>query len=177
MADEQPLDLRALGEVDSPEVVREALRRFRRRLWTRYVWIGLAIVLGAVALLVGSRPSNLREEMEAANVRVFPQSPVWYASDLTFALAEVADLGDSFGLHFVVLRDPETSSWLWVNGATYSMGFGEYDQYVEVPKGTDGTIVVIVGRSGCLPRCAKQDEVTIDLAELGVPANVWKEEP
>ncbi len=176
MSDETPLDLRSLADVESPEVVREALRTFRRRLWTRYLWIGLAIVLGAVTLVVGNRPSNLREEMERADVRSAPASPVWHVGGLSIALAEVADLGDSTGLHFVVLPDAGSNASIWVGGSTYAMAWGDYDTYAKVPKGTNGTIEVTVGPSGCVPTCPKQESFAINLRKLRIPANVWREE-
>jgi len=43
--DEEPMDLRRLADVDEAEVVRDAVRRFRRRALVRSVW-ALVIVLG-----------------------------------------------------------------------------------------------------------------------------------
>ena len=186
MSDETPLDLRSLADVDSPEVAREALRTFRRRLWTRYLWIGLAIALGAVVLFVGSRPSNLREEMEAANVRAFPER-VWRVPGATIALEEVADLGDAMGLHFVFLPDPDTPSLgFWVEaehvgpgpGLTfplYGMQWGSFNSYVKMQKGPT-VLRVILGRTGCVPFCDQQEVLAIDLRELGMPESVWRAE-
>lgn len=50
--DEQPLDLRHLSEVSSPEVVREAVRRFRRRVLLRSAWLLLAVLVGAGLFLL-----------------------------------------------------------------------------------------------------------------------------
>jgi hypothetical protein len=176
MSDETPLDLRSLADVDSPEVVREALRTFRRRLWTRYLWIALAIVLAAVAIVVGNRPSNLREEVERANVRAFPAEAVWRVGGLSIALVEAADLGDSTGLHFIVLPDRDASGSIWVDGSTYAMGWGDYDTYTKIPKEEHGTVEVFVGRSGCLPFCQEQETLTIDFHKLHLPADIWRAE-
>jgi hypothetical protein len=170
-----PLDLRVLADVDSPEVVHEALRRFRRRMLTRYVWVALAIVFAAVALLVGGRPSDLREEMEKAHTRSFP-TLVWRIGGRSVALEEVADLGDDMGLHFVVLPDPgKWSSMIWVRGETESMGWGSYDTYVKLPKIVGDTIEVTVGAGGCAP-CPQRSTITVDFRELKVPRSVWRNE-
>jgi len=172
MSDESPLDLRTLADVESPEVVREALRTFRRRLWTRYVWIGLAIVFAGVAFVVGARPSDLREEMEDANLRVFPES-VWRLDDASVALVEVADLGDTMGLHFVALPDPGTPDLaLTVEGAVDALMPSRYDLYSEVLRSRD--ITVTVGPSRCRPGCEEQETLVLDLRELGVPENLWR---
>jgi hypothetical protein len=176
MSDETPLDLRALADVDSPEVVREALRTFRRRLWTRYLWIGTAIVLAGTAFVVGSRPSDLREEMEAANTRAFPEQ-TWRFDEVSVALEEVADLGDTMGLHFVVLPDPGAGNpSVWVRGELASMQTGSYDTYVETSKVDDGLLTTTVGPLWCQPNCARGETVTLDLRALHVPPSVWKED-
>jgi hypothetical protein len=177
MTDQPPLDLRSLGEVDEPEVVRAALRTFRRRLWTRYVWIGLAIVVAAVTLVVGGRPSNLKEEVEAANTITYPGDAVWRVGGSSVALEEVADLGETMGLHFVVVPDPgEAPPTLWVEGMTHSMGWNTYDTYVEASKTDDPRLTVTYGRA-CVPLCETQQSFTIDLRELDVPLSIWGGEP
>lgn len=47
---ERPLGLRELAEVDSPEIVRAALRRFRRRTAIRALWIAGALLVATVIL-------------------------------------------------------------------------------------------------------------------------------
>ena len=55
----EPLDLRTLAEVDESDVVKVALKTFRRRILTRYVWITLVIglVLAAVLVRLVPRPA------------------------------------------------------------------------------------------------------------------------
>jgi len=172
MSDESPLDLRTLADVESPEVVREALRTFRRRLWTRYVWIGLAIILAGLAFVVGSRPADLHEDMERANLRAFPET-VWRVGDASVALVEVADLGDTMGVHFVALPDPGTFGLsVWVDGAIDALTVAYYDFYSEVPKSRDVTITV--GPERCNPGCEDRETLVLDLRELGVPQNFWR---
>ena len=64
---EEPLDLRALADVDEPDVLREALRTFRRRVLTRYVWITVGIGLAIAAAVWGLQPSTLSERMDASS--------------------------------------------------------------------------------------------------------------
>jgi hypothetical protein len=54
--DEVPLDLAALAVTDSPDVVRTALRRFRRRVALRTAIV--VAVVAAVGLLLALRPST-----------------------------------------------------------------------------------------------------------------------
>ncbi len=178
MSDEQiPLDLRALADIDSPEVVRVALRTFRRRMLTRYVWVALAIVFAALALIASGRPSDLREEIEQAHTRSYPANSVWRVSDASIALAEVADLGDAVGLHFVLLPDPgKGSPGIWVHGEIASMKSGSYDTYLKLPKISGDTLEVTIGPERCLPNCSQQSTITIVFRQLMVPRNVWRSE-
>lgn len=52
MSEERPLDLLVLGQIEDAEVVRGALRRFRRRVLVRTVWV-LVFVLAAAAIVAG----------------------------------------------------------------------------------------------------------------------------
>jgi hypothetical protein len=177
VSERPPLDLRALGDVDEPDVVRAALRSFRRRLWTRYLWIGLAIILGSVAWVVGNRPSNLKEEVEAADTITYPADAVWRIEGSSIALEEVADLGGTMGIHFVVIPDPGTvAPTLWVEGETHSMGWNTYDTYVEAAKTTDPVLTLTYGK-GCVPSCERQQTLEIDLQRLHVPATTWRAAP
>lgn len=176
MSDQVPLDLRSLAEVDEPEVIRAALRRFRRRLWTRYLWVGLAIIGAVIALVVGARPSGLREEMEAADVRAFPATTYRF-EDVSVALTEVSDLGDTMGLHFVVVPDVGGANpAVAVEGVLLATGHGSHDNYIEAEKVSDGLLTMTVGGVWCVPNCKQGYEETIDLRELGVPPQVWREQ-
>lgn len=177
MSEQPPLDLRGLADVDSPEVVRAALKTFRRRLWTRYVWVGLAIVFAAAAFVWGGQPSDLREEIEASHLRSLPEQ-VWRVGGTSVALEEAADLGDYMGLHFVVLPDPgKNAPGIWVNGQVSSMwGYTVFDTYVKVPKDQTGRLEVTLGSASCLPDCPKGETFVIDLRQLMVTPDVWRAE-
>jgi hypothetical protein len=76
MSERPPLDLRSLADVDAPEVVHEALKAFRRRFWTRYLWIALVVGLAGMSFISGTKPSDVRERMEASSLRGVPYSDV-----------------------------------------------------------------------------------------------------
>ena len=186
MSEQAPLDLRGLADVDSPEVVRTALKTFRRRLWTRYVWIGLAIVFAAVAFIWGGQPSDLREEIEASHLRSFPEQ-VWRVGGASVALEEAADLGDYMGLHFVALPDPggrsvrlcvvgaEPQSLTTGPGGSGAMTWGAYDYYVRLPKSLSSVIEVAVG-GPCPSSQPNPNVITVDLRKLMIPPSIWRAE-
>lgn len=177
MADQAPLDLRALADVEEPEVVHEALRRFRRRVWTRYVWVGLAIVFAVIALIVADQPRDLRDEVEAADARTYPNDAVWRVNETTIALDQVVDLGDAYAMRFFVIPDRDASRSVSVTGAIAMMGVDTYEAYAKLPKRGDGTFTMVVGPTRCLPRCPEQEQLTISLRDLGVPASFWRLQP
>ena len=186
MNDETPLDLRSLGDVASPDVVRAALRDFRRRALRRYVWIAVVIALAVLATIVFPPQQGLDDRIEAAD-----GAPVGYSFDVgdsAWTLVRVADLGDTLGLQFVVRRPPPDpagpSWWVQLQGQRSVLGTSENGSrtsdmsWLEIDKPADG---LIVGSgwydSGCKPpdgahTCQSETErvgpVRIDLAELGV---------
>jgi len=174
MSDEAPLDLRALGDVDEPEVVRAALRRFRRRLWTRYVWVGLAIVFAAVAFVVSNQPRDLGDEIDRADVAYLPSDAVWDVRSVTVGIERVVDLGDDVGFEFVVIPDPGENATMVIVGAAQGMGSNNYTSYVKVAKNDDGVFTAVVGAPRCVPECPSQGTFTISMRELGIPATVWR---
>jgi len=186
LTEEAPLDLRSLGDIASPDVVRAALRDFRRRALRRYVWVAVVIALAVVATIVFPPQRGLDERIEAAD-----GAPVGYAFDVgdsAWTLVRVADLGDTLGLQFVVRRPPPdpagASWWIQLHGQRSVLGTSEIGSrtsdmsWFEIEKPPDG---VIVGSgwydSGCEPpegehTCRSETErlapVRIDLRELGV---------
>jgi hypothetical protein len=173
MKDADPVDLRALADVESPEVVHEALRRFRRRTLTRYLWVSILVVLIAAALFLGGRPSNLKEEFEAARGGGSSSAWVWRLDQASVGIEEFVDLGEDLGLHFVVVHDPdEPTVGVWVQGQVASMQWAEFDTYVRVPKPTEGTLRALIGSVDCLPSCLDQEAIEIDLG--GFPPDMWR---
>lgn len=167
MSEQPPLDLRALADVDSPEVVRGALRTFRRRIVTRYVWLVLAIVLFGAAVLWGRTPTTLEQRVEAAHSAAYIDA-VWRVRGATVALDKVADLGDRIGLHLVAVPDqPDRRVEVSVSGEIAGEQVDSWDRYLEVEPTTDHPILTVSlrGVSARFPL----------LGTGGIPASVWKE--
>lgn len=175
MDEQSPLDLRSLADVDAPEVVHEALKAFRRRFWTRYVWIALLIGFAGVSFISSTKPSDVRDRMQAASLRAFPTAR-WRIEDSTVALAEVSDLGDGTGVRFIVVPDPGVDvPGVGVPRSLARFSDGDYDTYLVIPRSSDGRLTFAVGPSGCVPECPTgQIETTVDLAALGIPDETWR---
>ncbi len=165
MSDEAPLDLRVLADVDSPEIVRAALRRFRRRALTRYIWVGVGVAVFVAAVLWGRTPTTLAERVDRASSKAFPET-VWRVRGVSVALEMAADLGDTVGLHLVVLPDdPSSPPRIAVSGQVASMGFGAWDEYLEVAAGSVPTLTIRVNGN----------ELRVPLDErAGIPDVFWR---
>ena len=144
MSDQPPLDLRALADVDAPEVVHEALRRFRRKILVRSDWVVLAAV--AVVVILWSRtPTTLAERVDQAS-RAIEAHPVWHAHGATVALDRVASLGDDrLGFHFVVIGKGLVTVSMSGQVATENVSWA--NKYVEIERPAQGypTLTIIVG--------------------------------
>ncbi len=73
MTDESPLDLRSLGDVESPEVVRAALRRFRRNALRTAAWVavvGLVAVTFALGASARRSLGTLRAEARMSTIQL-----------------------------------------------------------------------------------------------------------
>lgn len=183
-----PLDLRSLGEVDEPEVIRAALRRFRRRVLVR----GVAI-LAVVAVLVGLRVAGPWRPTIAQRIERAQGEQVggtWRVGRATVVLVRAADLGEDTGLHLLVL-DPTAGAF-----DDYTIGFSprasdfasrgdgravEQWYRIRVPPG--GAVVATLwfipmcratAEHGCESRSVRAGTFTIDFAARDVPAWVWR---
>jgi hypothetical protein len=170
---EEPLDLRALADVDEPDVLREALRTFRRRFLTRYVWISGGIGLAIAAAVWGLQPSTLIERMDASSPTYQAQA-IWHPDGASVGLARVVDLGDTIGMHFIILpRDPSGFWDLEVSGTLDSeVPYEDYQELVEVERTSDGRYSVTASFD-----FGDRAAFTIDLSdpEYGLPPSLWKE--
>jgi hypothetical protein len=162
VGDETPLDLRALADVDEPDVVRDALRRFRRRILTRYVWIAAAAAVAIVAVSWGRAPTSLSQRVDEARRQIIAH-PVWHANGATIALDRVADLGEGrLGFHFVVIG---SAARLQMTGQVGTEAVGSFDQYIEIER-TETYPTLVVDYRG---------RTSISLAPgSGVPRAVWR---
>lgn len=167
MTDETPVDLRSLADVDSPEVVHEALVRFRRRAISRYLWVGLAALLFGTAVLWGTTPTTLADRVDGADVVVNIER-VWRVDGVNIALDRIADLGDTKGLHFLVIPDRGgLGVGMSVTDSIVAMQVGAWERYVEVlvEPGTFPTLRVRVRK--------QTTEIPLGGPGSGVPVGAW----
>jgi hypothetical protein len=177
MSDDR-LDLHELSEVDSPEVVSAALASFRRRMWTRYLWVlAVAAAVGVLAWQV-THPDDLRQRIERADGTA--TNDVYAGGSTRIGIAEVADLGETVGLHLVVLPEPGSDldteqgsgSRLRVDGTVQQERTGAFDRWFEIEPPADGVVRVDVLGPGC--PSPGGCPIDIDLRGLGVPASTWR---
>lgn len=178
MSEREPLDLRSLADVESPEVVRTALKRFRWRLLRRNLWIAMAVVVAVSAFLYAQQPHGLDERIDRSRVTTTSGQGIWHAGSSTVALSEVAELSSStYGLRLVVVPEAPFvgSVTVSVRGQVDVERVGPWQWDFELPRSTDGAANVIVERSCDGTRCETSGTVSIDLRTLHVPQNIWKE--
>lgn len=169
--DDDRLDLRSLADVDSPDVVRSALRDFRRRALTKYLWVTLVVSAIIVAAFVYPPERSLVDRIETADESALVGHSV-QVGEATWTLVRVADLGDTLGLEWLVwpLDAPGSLSFATVSfaGVRGSEGLGQLVPF-EIEKPASG-VVHGVAR---VPRTPTEPFV-LDLGELGVPARFWE---
>jgi hypothetical protein len=179
MSDGPIPDLRSLAEVEEPDVVKAALAAFRRRLWTRYVWVVVIAVAVAAAVVIVTRTDTLRDAIEGASSATIVRGS-WEAGDVRIGLDRVASLDDGLGLHFVEIGPsrgsgsrPDTSAYpMTIEGSIETETWGMFDVYVEVLPPADRTIRVRVDGADCGggPPCS----FVVDLRDLGVQRTIWE---
>ena len=188
-SDVPPLDLRSLGQVESPEVVRAALQRFRRRTLIR-----AAVVLAALGFVVwfrgfGPGAPSLTDRIESARGRQV--GAVFHIGEATVILDRVADLGATTGLEWTV-ADPQAGQQdeLFLvyprplaNFA--ESGFGpstRLSDELRVPVSGRLRLRLVrslvctpaAGRNSCAAPQRTLGRFTLDLADLGVPRELWR---
>jgi len=174
---DEGIDLRALLDVQEPDVVRAALHRFRRRLLTRYLWLSLALLITAGAIVWGLQPATLEQKIRSATGVEIPGA-VWHLDHVTIGLAEVVPLKDSVGLHFVLIptRGDTTTNHTYRLETDGSIDeqrdVNGFDTYVQVPRTADGRyIFTVVDQDSLRP----PGTFVLDLAASYIPTSVWKE--
>lgn len=172
MYDEQPIDLRSLAAVDSPDAIRSALREFWRRTLTKYIWVAIGVAVLIVAAFVYPPERSLVARIETADERVL----VGYSVEVggaTWTLLRVADLGDSLGLEWLVWPAGPRGrlSFPTVAFAGVSSDGGGEGTLVpfEVEPPADGILKGTIRTPGSRP-----EPFSLDLRDLGVPARYWE---
>jgi hypothetical protein len=168
MSDKQPLDLRSLGDVDSPEVVHEALTRFRKRTVTRYVWLALLAILLVAGIAWARTPTTLSDRIDRASSAVEP-SRTWRLDGASIGVERVVDLGGGIGFRLEILPDPGRG-FVDVRASNQidALRAGRLTLYLEVAPPADGVVDLTVSYGHTSQR------ITVDLRTLRVPDSYWR---
>jgi hypothetical protein len=163
MTDEMPLDLHALAEVESPEVISSALRAFRRRALRTALAV---LVSGALAgaIVVAVRRDPFAADRAVKNAPGYDMNATYQANGVTASLVRVASLPYGSGLHLVVIVPPERGQ-----EHNFAIEIGEGGAGTEVhPDGavfdlwstttlpSDGRFDLVVRRA---PKCADEKDL------------------
>ena len=188
MNPDEALDLRALADVGSPGVARDAVRRFRRKIFTT----GALVLLAALFLAGGVIWATVFYRSFDERIETAPGAAVGavYSEDkVTVVLRRVARLDEGVGLQFLVAAPdatPRTRHFLRAEGVREGYDDGgskAHDVYLVVAPPESGRIHMRVLRDdGCEPATAAGVchvgskpvfSFEVDLIDLGVPENIW----
>ena len=179
--DDRPLDLRSLADVDSPEVVRAALKTFRRRVLVRAGWVILAVGVGVALLLSLVTARSLSDRILRSHTQAYPAGATWDVGPVRFVLIRVSSLGDGrVGLELVSAAAPGSGVQVGGLGPVGLDGVegettGDADWWFSLTPPADGRIAFRTRFNGpCAPAGPCGGSFTIDLKALGVPASVWR---
>lgn len=188
MSEEYPLDLRGLAEVDAPEVVRGALRRFRRRL----LGTGAVVLLAALSLVGGILWAVALNRTLAEQIDEAPGAfvgAVYERDGITTVLKRAARLDDGLGLS-LLLAAPDsraTDNFFYridgLRNFDEAGGTSAQEFYLLVPPPEDGRVEVSLrlqrdcnppGKGFCRAESRRVTDFTVDLIRLGVPEDIWR---
>jgi hypothetical protein len=179
--DDRPLDLRSLVDVDAPEVVRAALKTFRRRVLVRAGWVILALAVGTALLVSLVTARSLSERVLRSSTQAYPAGATWDVGSVRFVLIRVASLGDGrIGLELASAATP--GSGVQVGGLS-PIGIGgvqgettgDSDWWFSLTPPADGRIAMRTRFDGpCDSAGPCGGSFTIDLRALGVPTSLWR---
>lgn len=202
MTEPLPFDIGSLGDVDSPEVVRGALRRFRRRVLRTALVVLIVVALAAgIVTAIRRDPLDFGRQVRAAE-GVEPGA-VYQTKGATLILAKVASIRNVSGLHLVlVLPGVPKSRELYgrieaepVSAGSMIDGDGPlYDMWVVGPLPDSGRFDVVFEISECSrselreggcsrlvvappgqgPPERPEYRFHVDLVALRIPERFWK---
>jgi hypothetical protein len=161
----EPLDLRSLADVESPDVVRAALRNFRRRTLLRSAMVALVAVALVAALIVGTRPS-LADRIDSMGA--YAPGEVHTFGDVSVTVVRVNDLGNDLGVHLLLAAPKATGADDYLLGVS-SIKAQEapestrvFEVWYQVAVPADGRIEVSVqDGTGCGPAVKTACEETM----------------
>ena len=202
MSEPLGFNISSLGDVESPEVVRGALRRFRRRVVrTTLIVLIVGLLAAGIVAAINRDPFDFSRQVEAAEDSVEPGT-VFQSEGVTLILAKVADLGDRSGLHMVVVypniaesdelhgrieAEPVSAgATLEGEGPLYDMwtagplpDTGRFDVVFEVDQKCTDIQPAGGGLGVCMQFSTRPIEervvrFSIDLGALGIPERYWR---
>ena len=190
MNGDETMDLSSLGDVTSPDVVRSAFRRFRRRVFTT----GALVAVSALSLTGGLAWALYFNRTLAEQVAGAPGATLGVTvttGDVVTIVERVARLDHGLAIH-LYRASPDAE-----RGFDYTYRFAGVRNAEQVGTGAVGEHYYVIAppddglvrgtlrvQDGCRPPpgggfCRARPEpletFTIDLAELGVPEDVWEE--
>lgn len=188
MSDDRSMDLSSLGEVTAPDVVRGAFRRFRRRVFTTGAVVAVSALSLAGALLWATVFNRTIDEkmLDSPGTTL---GVVVTEGEVVTIVERVARLDDGLGIHlYRAAPGARRGSYSYaLSGTRYAEDFGTAklaDHYLVVTPPADGVVRGTLrlqkgcrapaGGGFCSAKPEALETFTIDLAELGVPEDVWE---
>jgi len=173
-----PLDLGSLGDVDSPEVVKQALRTFRRRTLRSTIWVLVVALMLGIPLVNQLFSKSTMERITTADG--YDAGTVYRSRGVTVVLIRVADLGERTGIHLVATADGvEGNPFVFVQiqneyyPATFRTGTDRMvEAWYEVTVPSDGKLNLRVEAHGGNEE--PERDFVIDLNAAGVPERLWR---
>lgn len=189
MNDDRPMDLTSLGDVAAPDVVRGALRRFRRRVFTT----GALVAVAALSLAGGLAWAAVFHRTLPEQIAGAPGTALGVTvteGDVVTIVERVAKLDYGLAIHLYRAAPdaPRRADYSYrfsgVRNAEQRGTTAVGDHYYVIAPPADGVVRgALRVQQGCDPppgggECRTELETvqrfTIDLAELGVPEDVWE---
>jgi hypothetical protein len=178
--------LRALADVDAPEVVQVALRRFRRRV-ALFAGVGAFFVVGIVLIVTAPRLIHLSDRYEALSP--VPLGVVVEDDGVRLLLVDAARLSpERYAVRAVAIADMPATDNLWAvtpsfpHGASGAAGkITEMVSMLQSPQATDMIFTMPTGEARAVIRIegTQRGELVaifeLDLRELGVSAEVLED--
>lgn len=200
MSTNPPFDLGSLADVESPEVVKGALRTFRRRTLRTFVWVVLVATMIGVPLVRQGLSKDFAESVEAAPG--YDVGTLYASRGVTVLLARVADLEDMSAVRLIVTapdlpgekrlfltlenggpeatqRGPRRVVDGWFSVRVPDDGVLRLSVFVDIrcevhPSKENPNLRVCDGVQQVDPHESPEREFTIDLKAAGVPERFWR---
>ncbi len=199
-SDDRPLALRDLADADSPELVRSALGRFRRRLFLRGFIIALIVAVGfflypryfhtegdVAAEIRHGRGVDLYNNLKSGNI----QATVFRVARLSGEVLAPDQPVERFGIHLIVTQiapnpnerivsllrsDPDHGvlSYSAESSGNIADGIDLWMSLVAGTRAIDIPLAQITVDGGTTRRAPSISTLHIDMQKLGVPDWTWR---